>query len=271
MVLNKKCLSAQKLINRTLKANSLLCVGLDSDFTKLPEKFRSQKHPQFAFNKWIIEQTATYVCAYKPNFAFYESRGDQGIKELKMTVEFLQEKYPDIFLIADAKRGDIGSTNEGYVKEIFDWFGFDAVTLHPYLGKEALQPFLDRKDKVSIILCRTSNPGAGEFQDLETSGEPLWKKVAKTVAKKWNENKNCMLVVGATYPSEMKEIRKVTNEMTFLVPGIGAQGGEVKAIMKSGLNSQRKGMMINSARGIIFDKNPQLAAKELQEQINTFR
>jgi len=260
-----------KLHLREKKVNSLLSVGLDSDLAQLPERFQKEKFPQFAFNKWIIEQTHEYVSCYKPNLAFYEARGDKGVAELKMTVEYLQENYPDIFLIADAKRADIGSTNKGYVSSIFDWLNFDAITLHPYLGREALAPFLEREDKVSIILCRTSNPGAGEFQDLSVNGTPLWKVVAKRVNDDWNKNKNCMLVVGATYPTEMAEIRKEVGEMTLLVPGVGAQGGDVSSVMNAGMNSAGNGLIINSARGIIFAENPAKEAKKLCEEIRGYK
>ena len=146
--------------------NSLVCVGLDSDFAKLPERFLKTENPQFEFNKYLIGETNEYAASYKLNSAFYEARGDQGIREMKMTMEYLQENHPDIFTIDDAKRADIGNTNNGYVSFIFDWLGFDAVTVNPYLGKEALEPFLARSDKVSIVLCRTSNPGSGEFQNI---------------------------------------------------------------------------------------------------------
>jgi len=260
-----------KLDKIVKKNNSLLCVGLDSNFDKLPKKFKRLKYPQFEFNKWIIKQTADLVCGYKPNAAFYEARGDQGIKELKMTMSYLSRYYGDIFTILDAKRADIGSTNEGYVKAIFDWLGFDAVTLHPYLGKEAMEPFLSRKDKGCIILCRTSNPGAGEFQDLKTGGKMLWRVIAEKVRDDWNKNNNCMLVVGATYPEELKEIRKATGDMTFLVPGIGAQGGDVEKTVKAGLNSKGAGMIINSSRGIIFANNPREEAVRLRDEINKYR
>lgn len=260
-----------KYNKRVKKINSLLCVGLDSDFSKLPSRFRKKKNPQFEFNKWIIEETHQYTAAYKPNIAFYEARGDQGIRELKMTTDYLKKKHKDIFTICDCKRADIGNTNGGYVDSLFDWFGFDAITLHPYLGSEALKPFLERKDKGCIMLCRTSNPGAGELQDLEIDGKPLWYRVAEKVRKNWNKNNNCMLVVGATYPKEMRMIRKLTGDMTFLVPGVGAQGGTVKDVMKSGLNSKKLGLIINSARGIIFDKNPKEAAKKLCEEIREYR
>ncbi|MEK9182730.1 MAG: orotidine-5'-phosphate decarboxylase [Patescibacteria group bacterium] len=268
-----------KYNTRAKKINSLLCVGLDADISKIPEKFKSFEFPQFEFNKWIIEETHEYAAAFKPNSAFYEARGDQGIKELKMTMDYLREKYSDIFLICDCKRADIGNTNQGYVDSFFDWFGFDAITLHPYLGSEALQPFLERKDKGCIILCRTSNPGAGEFQDLRIDrnlifylpGKPLWQIVAEKVSKEWNKNNNCMLVVGATYPKEMKKIRKIAGDMTFLVPGIGAQGGNLESVLKVGLNSQGLGLIINSSRRIIFSDNPKEEAKKLCEEIRKYK
>ncbi len=256
-----------KYNQRAKKINSLLCVGLDTDFEKFPAKFGTHQFPQFEFNKWIIEETHEYAAAYKMNMAFYEARGDEGIKDLKETMEYLKVYYPDIFLICDAKRADIGNTNNGYVASIFDWLGFDAVTLHPYLGQEALLPFLDIKDKVSIILCRTSNPGAGELQDLESDGKKLWQIVAEKVSKDWNKNNNCMLVVGATYPEEMKKIREIAGDMTFLVPGIGSQGGDVKAVLEAGLNKEGLGLIINSSRGIIFAENPKEEAKKLCEEI----
>lgn len=259
-----------KYNQRAKETNSLLCVGLDSDFSKIPEHFLKMKFPQFEFNKWIIEETNEYTAAYKPNSAFYEAQGDKGIRELKMTMEYLTKNYPDIFTILDAKRADVGNTNNGSVSAIFDWLNFDAITLHPYLGEEALKPFLNRKDKVSIILCRTSNPNAGEFQDLEMNGKKLWQIVAEKVAKVWNKNNNCMLVVGATYPEEMKKIREVSGDMTFLVPGIGIQGGDLGVVMKAGINSVGLGLIINSSRGIIFAENPKKEAKNLCEEIRKF-
>ena len=259
-----------KYNKRAKEINSLLCVGLDSDFSKIPERFLSLEFPQFEFNKWIIEETHEYAAVFKPNSAFYEARGDKGMKELKMTMEFLNQNYPDILTILDAKRADIGNTNNGYVTSIFDWLGFDAVTLHPYLGEEALLPFLNRKDKASIILCRTSNLGASEIQDLKIEGKYIWQIVAERVSEVWNKNNNCMLVVGATYPEEMKKIREVAGDMTFLVPGIGAQGGDVGAVMKAGLNSEGLGLIINSSRGIIFAENPKEEAKKLCEEIRKY-
>ncbi|MBU0998909.1 orotidine-5'-phosphate decarboxylase [Patescibacteria group bacterium] len=266
-----------KYNKRAKKVDSLLCVGLDADFAKIPKRFLKKKFPQFEFNKWIIEETHEYAAAFKMNSAFYEARGDKGIKELKMTMDYLNKNYPDIFTILDAKRADIGNTNNGYVTAIFDWLNFDAVTLHPYLGKEALQPFLDRKDKGCIILCRTSNPGAGELQDLNVKHPmfdtrmPLWQIVAEKVSRDWNKNKNCLLVVGATYPKEMKKIRQIVGEMTFLVPGIGAQGGDLQATLKAGLNSKGLGLIIHSARGIIFSGNPKLEAQKLRDEIRKYK
>ena len=271
-------MNIDKYNKRAKKINSLLCVGLDSDFQKIPKRFLKLKFPQFEFNKWIIKETNEYVSAYKPNSAFYEARGDKGILELKMTMDFLNKNYPDIFTILDAKRADIGNTNNGYVSAVFDYFGFDAVTLHPYLGKEALMPFLERKDKISIILCKTTNPGAGEFQDLKIEGhrhsgasKPLWQIVAEKVYKNWNKNKNCMLVVGATYPKEMKKVRSLVGDMTFLVPGVGVQGGDLEKVVKFGVNSEGLGLIINSSRGIIFASNPKEKVEKLFDEIKTYR
>jgi len=253
------------------KNNSLLCVGLDSDIEKLPAKFKSDKYPQFTFNKWIVDQTADLVCAFKPNTAFYEARGIRGIEELKLTCDYIRTTYTNVPIILDAKRGDIGNTNRGYVKFVFEYLQADAITVHPYLGQEAVQPFLDQKAKGIIILCRTSNPGAKEFQDLPVTGEPLYKLVAKNVINNWNKNGNCMLVVGATYPEELAEIRKIAGDITFLVPGIGAQGGDLEKTVQAGLNSMKKGMIINAGRSIIFADNPKMEAEKLRDEINRYR
>ena len=260
-----------KYNRRADSANSLLCVGLDSALDKLPERFRSDQHPQFAFNRWIIEQTHLYISAYKPNIAFYEARGDSGLSDLKLTLDYLHEHHPDIFTICDAKRGDNHVSNAGYVAAIFDNLGFDAVTLHPYLGKEALQPFLDRRDKGCIILCRTSNEGAGELQDLLIDGKPLWQIVAEKVYDDWNANDNCLLVVGATYPHEMRHIRALVGDMTLLVPGIGVQGGSVEEVVKAGLNTRRKGLIINAARSVIFADDPAAESRALRDEVNRYR
>jgi len=275
MIVNKFLKKYQKIVK---KNNSLVCIGLDSELTKIPKHLLKESDPIFNFNKAIIDATHDLVCAYKPNIAFYEAEGIKGLQSLKKTVDYLRKKYPAIPIICDAKRADIGNTNIGYVKNIFDYFGFDAVTVNPYLGKEAIEPFLDQKDKGIIILCKTSNPGAGELQDLKFKGKELWQIVAEKVNKKWNFNHNCLLVIGATYPEELKKIRKIIPEMVFLIPGIGAQGGEVERTVEAGKNKQGNGMIINSSRGIIFASNGRdfaLAArretKKLKDLINKYR
>lgn len=268
----------QKLDGIIEHNNSLLCVGLDSDLKKLPVHLQTEKDGQYIFNKAIIDATHDIVSAYKPNTAFYEGYGTAGIEQLKKTCDYIRATYPEIPIILDAKRADIGNTNDGYVQYIFDFLGADAVTLHPYLGKEALKPFLDCKDKGCIILCKTSNPGASEFQDLTINGKPLYQLVAEKVQKEWNANNNCLLVMGATYPSEIAEVRSVAQEMTLLVPGIGVQGGDLPNTMKAGLMPNKKGLIINSSRGIIFaspnrdfaEKARQNAAS-LRDEVNTYR
>lgn len=255
------CAAINKLNVRVEATKSLLCIGLDADLSKVPDGFYDKNYPQFEFNKWIIDQTHQFAAAYKPNLAFYEGRGSAGWWELEMTMRYLRENYPDIFTIADGKRADIGSTNVQYAVELFENLEFDAVTLHPYVGQEALQPFLDYKDKVSIVLCKTSNSGSGEFQDLLVDGEPLWKVVARQVSQKWNSNNNCMLVVGATYPETLKEVRQEIDDMWLLVPGVGEQGGEMKTVIEMGANSYGKGVLINVSRGIIYGKSPHMLAQ----------
>lgn len=260
----------QKLDRIVKKNNSLVCVGLDSDIEKIPrlaslaQNYKSTG--QFSFNKSIIEATYDLVCSYKLNTAFYEAIGHKGIKELKKTCDYLREKHPEIPIIIDAKRGDIGNTNNGYVQFVFTYLNADAMTVNPYLGKEAIRPFLEMKDKGIIVLCRTSNPGANEFQDLNCHMKPIYKIVAEKVAKKWNKNNNCMLVVGATYPKELAQIRKLVGDLTFLIPGIGAQGGDIEATVRAGINSKKSGMIINSARAIIFASLGRDFAKKAREK-----
>lgn len=256
---------------RVAQANSLLCVGLDSAFEHIPERFIHHEYPLFTFNRWIIEQTHEYVSAYKPNIAFYEARGDRGITSLRMTLEYLQLHHPDILTICDAKRGDVSSTSEAYASAIFDWFGFDSVTMNPYLGKDAMQPFLSRADKACIILCRTSNPDAGDLQDLQVDGKPLWQVVALKTRDEWNTYGNCMLVMGATYPAELKQVREIVGDMTLLIPGIGTQGGEVEQVVKNGLNSDDAGLIISASRSVIFSEDPAAAARKLRDEINQYR
>lgn len=263
--------AVEKFNRRADAVNSLVCVGLDSDINRLPEAYRAGEHPQFEFNRWIIDQTANYAAAYKPNIAFYEARGEAGLHDLRLTMDYLRANHPDILTICDAKRADIGSTSAAYADAIFDELGFDAVTLHPYLGREALEPFLSRADKGCIILCRTSNPGAGEFQDLRVDGVPLYQVVARQVSRDWNARGSCMLVVGATYPDEMRQIRALVGDMPFLVPGIGEQGGDIQAVVNAGLDAARKGLIINSSRPIIFADDPARAARDLRDRINQYR
>jgi orotidine-5'-phosphate decarboxylase len=262
---------ADKLARRIEAANSLLCVGLDPDFEKLPQRYRGHVDPQERFGEWIVDQTAEYAAAIKLNAAFYEARGAEGVAEMERTVEYVRERYPDLVTICDAKRADIGNTNKGYVEAIFDRMGFDAVTLHPYLGREALEPFLSRRDKMCIVLCRTSNAGAGEFQDLIVDGRPLWLTVAERVSSAWDLDGNCALVVGATYPEEMLRIRETAPRTTLLVPGIGAQGGDVRAAVRAGLGAQGAGMLLSASRSILFSEDPSAAARALRDEINSAR
>ncbi len=260
-----------KFEQRARAVNSLLCVGLDSDLSRIPQEFQDERHPQFAFNQHIIEQTHAYTSTYKPNIAFYESQGINGLESLKLTIEYLASEYPEIVTICDAKRGDIGSTSAQYAQMVFDLYGFDAVTLHPYPGQDGLQPFLDYQDKACIIVCRTSNPGAVEFQDLtikKRGGKLLWEVVADRVTNDWNKHSNCMLVVGATYPDALKSIRNIVDEMTLLVPGVGAQGGKIEQVIRAGLNNDGLGMILSASRSIIFAKNPATAARKLRDAIN---
>jgi len=260
---------AEKLARRIKAADSLLCVGLDPDFEKLPSRFREQRDPQQSFGEWIIDQTAEYAAAIKLNAAFYEARGSIGVAEMERTIAYIRARHPELVTICDAKRADIGNTNKGYVEATFDRMGFDAVTLHPYLGREALEPFLNRRDKMCIVLCRTSNPGAGEFQDLDVSGRPLWLAVAERVSSAWDVDGNCALVVGATYPDEMRRIREAAPRTVFLVPGIGAQGGDVKAVVEAGLDAQGAGLLLSASRSILFSGDPASAARAHRDEIRS--
>lgn len=246
------------LLKERWNKGHFLCVGLDSDLLKIPESVRRSSAEQtiFSFNQRIIEATADLVCAFKPQIAFYEAHGPAGISALIRTTRFIREYAPDIPIILDAKRADVENTNKSYVRAAFDIYGVDAITVHPYLGRKALEPFLSQKDKGIIVLVRTSNPGAGEIQDLQVNGKPLYQIIAHQVASEWNRNGNCAVVAGATYPDELRKIREIVGDMPILIPGIGAQGGDVekdiKETVKAGINSQGQGMIINSSRGIIF-------------------
>lgn len=289
-------------LERLWKKGNFVCVGLDSDWSKIPGEFKNlgREEGTFQFNKENIDYTADLVCSYKPNIAFYED-STEGETALERTVAYIHESYPYIPVIGDLKRGDIGNTNDGYVKAAFNRYNFDAVTVHPFLGAEALKPFLERADKGIIVLCRTSNPGAGEFQDLPipidkfvSSGQeiieliqitgkmeiPLYLAVAYRVSRYWDKNRNCALVVGATYPAELERVRKVAPNMPILIPGVGTQGGEVQKTVVAGMDKKRSGMIINSSRGIIFASREegetvgQAARREIQklsETINYYR
>lgn len=259
--------------------DSLFCVGLDPNIDKLPESVKSLPKPFYEFNKAIIDATAEHVCAYKPNSAFYEAKGAAGIEELKLTCDYIRQNHPEIPIILDFKRGDIGNTNDHYTAFAFDYLQVDAITVQPYQGKKAIQPFLDRADKGIIVLCRTSNEGSGEFQDMIVDGGKLYTHVAKHVKADWNSNNNCLLVVGATYPEELQEIRSIVGpEMVFLVPGVGAQGGDIEATLKAGLNEDNKGLVINASRSIIYADNSKnfastagIKAKAVKDEINKYR
>ena len=232
-----------------------LAVGLDTDPARIPESVApgAAADRAVAFNREIVEATADLAAAYKPNAAFYESLGADGFRALAETIAAIRERAPGAAVILDAKRADIGSTNAGYVAAAFDRLEADAVTVHPYLGGEALQPFLARKEKLIFVLARTSNPGAGEFQDLLTDGVPLYRHVARAVARDWNGAGNCGLVVGATYPDEMRAVREdVPAEMPILIPGVGAQGGDVAAVVAANRDAGSGAFLIAASRSIAY-------------------
>ncbi len=258
------------------KKNSLLCVGLDPDLKKIPPMFSSMKNPLFEFCRAIVDATADLVCTYKPQIAYFAAIGAEH--ELAMTIDYIHSTYPDIPVILDAKRGDIGATSTMYAMEAFDRYNADAVTINPYMGSDTLAPFLERKDKGVIVLCRTSNPGAMDFQDLEVGGRKLYQVVADKAVNKWNHNQNILLVVGATYPEELKEIRSLIGDMPLLIPGVGAQGGDVGKAVTNGRTKNGNGVIINSSRGIIYAGNSDdfsLAARDaavlLRDEINQYR
>jgi len=268
---------------RWAKGN-FVCVGLDTELGKIPDTVikRGKFVPDIiaSFNIDIIEATNEYACAFKPNTAFYEAHGADGFRALRQTVRYIKRAYPDIPVILDAKRGDIGNTNNGYAQMAFEQMDADAITVHPYLGAEALKPFLDKRDKGILVLTKTSNPGAGEFQDVELgNGMRMYAYVASQVAYgDWNRNGNCGLVVGATYPAELEKVRSIVGDMPILIPGIGAQGGDLEASVRAGQDSRGWGMIINSSRGIIFASSgedfAQAAGEEarrLHDSINQIR
>ena len=241
---------AERLSRAQETSGSLVCVGLDPDLAKLPRNLAGEPQPLFAFNRRIVDATADLAAAYKPQIAFYSALGKE--LELAASIRYIRERAPDAVVILDAKRGDIGNTAEAYASEAFDRYGADAVTVNPYMGEDSVRPFLARPERGALLLCRTSNPGARDFQDLLIDGQPLYKRVAERAAAQWNTHHNLMLVVGATYPEEMAELRRAHPELSFLVPGIGAQGGDLDSTLAAGLNAAGTGLLISSSRGIIY-------------------
>lgn len=256
-----------KLETSVKKNNSLLSVGLDTDVHRIPKHIVQESDEYiFEFNKAIIDATAHLVCAYKPNSAFYEADGIEGMAGLEKTIAYIHDTYPDIPVILDAKRGDIGSTAAHYAMTAFDYLKADAVTISPYLGLDSADSFLSYKDKGIIVLCRTSNPSAENFQDLLVDGEPLYLKVARKVAE-WDQTyHNCLMVVGATWPDQMEKIREIAPDMTFLVPGIGSQGGDLKGTLQKGLKRDKTGLIINASRSIIYASSGEDFAEKAHEE-----
>lgn len=267
-------MTTENLISEIKRKKSFLCVGLDVDLDKIPEFLLKEEDPIFSFNKAIIDATHQYTVAYKPNTAFYEAYGLKGWQSLEKTINYLNENYPEIFTIADAKRGDIGNTSSRYAKAFFENLGFDAVTVAPYMGKDSVEPFLAFKDKHTILLALTSNEGAFDFQTKKIGNEEQYKQVLKT-SKDWKNSENLMYVVGATKAEYFEEIRKIVPQSFLLVPGIGAQGGSLQEVCKYGL-TKNIGLLINSSRGIIYASNgidfAKAAAEEaqkIQQEMNT--
>ncbi|HET8838336.1 MAG TPA: orotidine-5'-phosphate decarboxylase [Flavobacteriaceae bacterium] len=267
-------MTTQNLTDQIRKKKSFLCIGLDVDLKKIPEHLLETEDPIFAFNKAIIDATHKTAVAYKPNTAFYEAYGLKGWKALQKTIDYLNENHPEIFTIADAKRGDIGNTSAMYAKAFFEDMNFDSITVAPYMGKDSVEPFLEFQDKHSILLALTSNDGASDFQTGNSKENELYKKVLK-VSKTWKNSKNLMYVVGATKAEYFSEIRKIVPDNFLLVPGVGAQGGDLQAVCKYAMN-KNVGLLINSSRGIIYASNKKdfaeaaaKKARELQQEMRS--
>lgn len=241
----------QKLNHAWEQTGSLLCVGLDPDVTRIPPCLQGAAAPIFEFNRAIIDATAELASCYKPQFAHYAAAG--LLNELRDTIDYIRERAPHSVVILDFKRGDIGSTARHYAEEGFEVYGADAVTVNPYMGGDTLKPFTEYKDKGVIVLCKTSNPGSAELQGLKIEGgRELYLHVAEKATREWNRNQNLALVVGATYPAELGAVRQIVGDMPLLVPGIGAQGGDLEGTLKVGLTASGTGLMINSSRGILY-------------------
>jgi orotidine-5'-phosphate decarboxylase len=267
-------MNQQQLFEQIQKKRSFLCVGLDTDILKIPKHLLDTTDPVFSFNKEIIDATAEFSVAYKPNLAFYESLGSKGWESLEKTVHYVRENYPDLFLIADAKRGDIGNTSNLYARAFFEKMNFDAVTVAPYMGEDSVKPFMTYPDKWVILLALTSNKGAFDFQFLkdEESRNLLFESVLKT-SQNWGNEENMMYVVGATKAEKLKEIREIIPNHFLLVPGVGAQGGSLHEVAKYGMSS-KCGLLVNSSRAIIyasagedFAEKASEAAKEVQQEM----
>ena len=259
-------------LNRIIETKkSFLCVGLDTDIIKLPEHLKSNPEAVVEFNKNIIEATSKYAAAYKINIAFYESRGIKGWQDLEKTLEFIND---NTIVIADAKRGDIGNTSLQYAKTFFETYNFDAITVAPYMGYDSLSPFLEYEDKGIFSLCLTSNKGSKDFQYLKSGDHLLYQHVAQKL-KEWNIHKNIGLVAGATHPEELKDLRELAGDMPFLIPGVGAQGGDMEAVLNNALTKQKNGILINSSRGIIFASSGEdyakVAAKNAKQLVEQMR
>lgn len=257
-------MTQNQLIDQIKQKKSFLCIGLDVDLNKIPPHLLEEEDPIFAFNKAIIDATHHLCVAYKPNTAFYEAYGLKGWKALEKTINYLNDNYPDIFTIADAKRGDIGNTSSMYAKAFFEDLGFDSVTVAPYMGKDSVEPFLAFKNKHTILLALTSNQGAFDFQTKQVEGKELYKQVLET-SKTWDNAENLMYVVGATKAAFLADIREIIPDSFLLVPGVGAQGGDLKDVCKYGMN-KNIGLLINSSRGIIYaSKERDFAEKAAQQ------
>lgn len=268
-------MNIKTLIQQIEKKKSMLCVGLDVDLNKIPPHLLTLEDPIFEFNKAIIDATQNYCIAYKPNIAFYEAYGIKGWEALKKTIEYINKNYPEQFTIADAKRGDIGNTSSMYAKAFFEDLNFDSITVAPYMGKDSVEPFLEYKDKHTILLGLTSNTGSEDFQFLKSDSEFLFEHVLKT-SQTWKNGQQLMYVIGATKADYLENIRKLLPDSFLLIPGVGAQGGSLEDVCKFGLN-QNYGLIINSARGIIYASNKDdfaeqaaLKASELQKQMAKF-
>ena len=238
-----------KLKKRWDSADSLLCVGLDPQIDRIPEVLRSKHSPYFEFCKEIVDATHEFVCAFKPQAAYFSAVGAE--KELEELISYIKNVYPEIPVILDAKRGDIGSTAALYAQEAYQRYGADAVTVNPYLGFESIEPYMNYSDKGIVVLCRTSNAGSDWLQKSETDSIPVYQRVAQQVAE-WNEAEQFILVTGATYPEELGRVRQIVGDMPLLVPGIGAQGGDIEAVLKNGLNKESTGLIISSSREILY-------------------